>query len=64
MPIKKCPECGSTEFYISETVGHKATVDKDGNLNAYKCNFNQIDEITCAKCHEVLDEADFDQINF
>ena len=50
MSIKKCINCGGNNFYIEEVLIHKAGIDENGILEAYKNFSNEIESITCADC--------------
>ncbi|MBD3311111.1 MAG: hypothetical protein GF349_01275 [Candidatus Magasanikbacteria bacterium] len=64
MKIKKCTNCGSRDFYIQETICHKATLLDNGRLETYKDAGNGIEKITCGKCETEYNENDFENIKF
>lgn len=61
MSIKKC-ECGSKEFYLTETLSHRAELE-NGELSVYKTD-GCIDEIVCQKCQRGYKYEDFRNIIF
>lgn len=61
--ITQC-SCGSTEFYIKESLWHVAEVDSGSLLTVYKDRDNGIDLIECKKCEKEYSEENFNQIDF
>ncbi len=60
-PIKKCPECGSTEFEVFLIGWKTALVDRKGNLhiNEIASNDLEVDIIHCADCGVDLTRSQF-----
>jgi hypothetical protein len=61
--MSKC-ECGSKEFLIMEGIVHKAEIDEEGNLTAYKVADNAIEGISCGECGKPYPETAFNKIDF
>ena len=60
--IKQCT-CGSTDFWIDESLGWKCWLDDDSTLIC-KNSTNEINSIVCDKCGKKYDRDDFKDINF
>ncbi len=60
-PIKKCPNCGSTEFEISLIGWTNGLVDRKGNLHIEEiANDNlEVDIIHCPNCGEDFTRSQF-----
>lgn len=51
MKTYKCKKCGSTDFWLDESIGWKCYVDEENNLNCKLAN-NDINGIFCSHCGE------------
>lgn len=63
--LTKCPECESTEFFLTESALWNANINENGGLDCYNCG-NEIDSVVCKKCgHEIPAKIYSDiEINF
>jgi len=61
--IRKCPECGSNEFYLREKTVYKAGITKDGCLESYDMEDYRIEKIWCKECKSIYSVNDFIDID-
>ena len=63
--LTKCKKCGCEIFWLDESLGYRATVNKKtGVLETYSCKYNEIDRISCNDCGEEYPQTDFADIEF
>jgi len=60
--INKCPKCGSTSIYVSESTGYQGSIDDDGTIYLKNVD-NQIDSIACHGCGHDLSFIE-NELNF
>jgi hypothetical protein len=59
-PFSYCSSCGSLEFYVNESVAHKARIE-DGALRVYKLEWaSEFEGIVCAECSTDVDISSVD----
>lgn len=60
-----CPKCGKNDFFILESIGWKAFVDEEGQVQAH-INTNEIDNVSCRQCNAEFEPTFFGtgEINF
>lgn len=65
MKIKKCKQCGKTDFIIQEIFLHIAVLSpRNSRLTVCKERGGGIDRILCKNCEQEYSENDFALIDF
>ncbi|MBS3914844.1 MAG: hypothetical protein KG003_10105 [Bacteroidetes bacterium] len=55
IPVEIQCKCGSTDFYVNESITYKATVE-NGKIDILNNTNNQIDSVVCKKCENDCSE--------